>query len=45
MLVSTAVTVTLRVPQTVKKAHVTYRVENVLTVNLDGLEYIVPRVR
>lgn len=44
MLVSTAVTVTLYVPQTVK-SRVTYRVERVLTVNLDGMEHIATQVR
>lgn len=44
MLVSTAVTVTLHVPQTVK-SRVTYRVERVLTVNLDGMENIATQVR
>lgn len=45
MLVCTVVTVTLRVQQTVRTVHVTYKVESVSTVNLDGLEYIAPRVR
>lgn len=45
LLVFTAVTVTLLVPQTVKITRVTYRMERVSRVNLDGMEYIVVQVR
>lgn len=45
MLVSTAVTVTFLVQQTVKIVRVTYKVERVSLVNLDGLIYIVIEVR
>lgn len=45
MSVSTVITVTLLVPLTVKTAHVTYRMERVLRVNLGGLIYIVIKVR
>lgn len=45
MLVFTVVTVTSPVPPTVKTTRVTYRVEHVLAVNLDGLECIVTQVR
>lgn len=44
ILVSTAVTVTTLVPQTVN-SRVTYRMECVLDVNMDGLECIVTQVR
>lgn len=45
MLVSTALTVTLHVPQTVKTVRVTYKVEHVSHVNLDGVEWTVIQVR
>lgn len=45
MSVSTAVTVTLLVPPTVKTVRVTFRMERVSCVNLDGLEHIVTQVR
>lgn len=45
MLVSTVVTATRHVLQTVKTARVTYGMERVLTVTLDGLECIVTQVR
>lgn len=45
MPVSTAVTVTLLVPKTVKTARVTYKVVLVLTVSLDGLGCIAMQVR
>lgn len=45
MLVCTAVTVTLLVLQIVKTTRVTYKVEGVPCVNLDGLGYIVIQVR
>lgn len=38
MLVHTVLTATRHAPPTVKTAHVTYKVERVLTVNQDGLE-------
>lgn len=38
MLVYTVLTATRHAPPTVKTAHVTYKVERVLTVNQDGLE-------
>lgn len=41
MLVITAVSVTHLAPPIVKATRVTYRVEHVLAVNLDGLECIV----
>lgn len=44
MLDSTAVTVTLLVPLTVKTARVTYKVERVSRANLDGLIYNVIQV-
>lgn len=37
-LVYTVLTATRHAPPTVKTAHVTYKVERVLTVNQDGLE-------
>lgn len=43
--VSTVVTVTHHAPKTVKTAPVIYKVDRVLTVNLDGLECIVTQVR
>lgn len=45
MPVSTAITVTLRVPTTVKATHVTYRMEHASNVILGGLGYIVIQVR
>ena len=45
MPVSTAVTVTLHVPPTVKATHVTYRTERVSRVNLGGLGHIVIQVK
>lgn len=45
LLVSTAVTVIFLVPPTVKTTRVTYRVERVSRVKLDGLEHIVIQVR
>lgn len=45
MPVSTVVNVTSLVPLIVKTARVTYRVERVTCVNLDGLIYIVIKVR
>lgn len=45
MLVSTVETATRHAPQTVKTARVTYTVERVLIVNLDGLECIAIQVR
>lgn len=44
-LVSTEVNVTSLVLPIVKTARVTYKVERVLCVNLDGLIYIVIKVR
>lgn len=44
MPVSTVVAVTFLAPQTVKTARATCRVERVLTVYLDGLDYIVKQV-
>lgn len=41
LLVFTVVTVTLLVPLTVKTVRVTYRMERVSRVNLDGMEYFV----
>lgn len=41
MPVSTAVTVIVIVQPIVQTKHVTYRVDRVLIVNLDGLEHIV----
>lgn len=43
--VSTEVNVTFPVPLIVKPARVTYKVERVSCVNLDGLIYIVIKVR
>lgn len=43
--VYTVVTVTHHAPKTVKTTRVIYRVDRVLTVNLDGLECIVTQVR
>lgn len=43
--VSTVVTVTHHAPKTVKTAPVIYKVDRVLTANLDGLECIVTQVR
>lgn len=45
MPVSTAVTVTLLAPTTVKITRATYTVERVYRVDLDGPEYIVIQVR
>lgn len=45
MLVSTVVTATRHAPPIVKTTRVTYRMEHVLTVNLDGLKCIVTQVR
>lgn len=45
MSVSTVPTVTLHVPPTVKRASVTYKMEHVLIVNLDGMEIIVIQVK
>lgn len=45
MLVSTVVTVTRHAPPIVKTTRVTYRVDCVLTVKLDGLECFVTQVR
>lgn len=45
MLVSTAVTVTLPVPRTVKTTRVTYKVELASHVNMDGVEKTVIQVR
>lgn len=45
MPVSTVLTVTLRVPQTVKTARVTYMLDHVLIVNLGGLECNAIQVR
>lgn len=44
-LVFMVLTVTHHVPPIVKTTRVTYRVDRVLTVNPDGLEYIVTQVR
>lgn len=41
----TVVTVTWHVPPTVKTTHVTYKMETVIHVNPDGLEYRVKQVR
>lgn len=43
--VSTVVTVTHHAPKNAKTAPVIYKVDRVLTVNLDGLECIVTQVR
>lgn len=45
MLVSTALTVTHFVPQTVKASRVTYKMERVSCVTLGGLGHIVIQVR
>lgn len=45
MLVSTALTATLHVPQTVKTTRVKYKVEHASHVNLDGVEWTVIQVR
>lgn len=45
MQVSTVLTVTRHAPPTVKTTRVIYRVGRVLTVNLDGLEFIVTQVK
>lgn len=44
MLIYTAIAVTLLVPQTVKTTRVTYKMEPVPRVNMDGLDYIVIQV-
>lgn len=43
--VSTVETATHNAPPTVKTAHVTYNVDRVFTVNLDGLGYTVTQVK
>lgn len=44
MPVSTAITVIVIVQPSVQREHVTYKVDRVLIVSLDGLEHIVIQV-